>query len=127
MMLARPGSYWFGRTAILTPVGAVAAYVPGSANPFRVRQPSKVVTSVVSWRQTAAAGSPKSVLSLHRWSLTVPRFHTIPPAVKLYSVFPVTVAVAQAPIRHHPPTIYLLVQSRSWFVTTSLPMSAVTV
>src|SRR2546421_9066387 len=104
MMLARPGSYWFGRTTTLIPVGALPAYVPGSANPACVRQPSKVVTSVVSWRHTTAVGSPKTQLSLHLWSLTVPTFHTIPPAVKLYSVFPVTVAVAQAPIRHHPPT-----------------------
>src|SRR5205807_661512 len=122
MMLARPGSYWLGRTTILTPVGALPAYVPGSANPFCVRQPSKVVTSVVSWRHTTAVGSPKSVLSLHRWSLSDPRVHTMPPLVKLYSVFPVTVAVAHAPIRHHPPTKSWLVQTRSWFRTTSLPM-----
>src|SRR5437870_11895586 len=104
MMFAPPGSYWFGPTTILTPVGALPAYVPGYANPCSVRQPWKVVTSVLSWRHTTAVGSPKKVLWLHRWSLTVPRFHIMPPAAKLYSVFPVTVAVAQAPIRHHPPT-----------------------
>src|SRR2546426_4496628 len=104
MMLARPRSYWFGRTTILTPVGALPAYVPGSANPVSVRQPSKVVPPLLSWRHATIVGSPKNVLSLHLWSLTVPRVHTMPPAVKLYSVFPVTVAVAQAPIRHHPPT-----------------------
>src|SRR5438093_11659827 len=104
MMLARPGSYWFGRTKILTPVGAVPAYVPGSAKPLSVRQPPKVVTSVVSWRHTTPVESPKNVLPRHCWSLTVPRLHTIPPVPKLYSVFPLTVAVAQAPIRHHPPT-----------------------
>src|SRR5437016_11702585 len=95
MMLARPGSYWLGRTAILTPVGALPAYLPGSANPVCVRQPSKVVALLLSWRHATAAGSPKNVLSPHLWSLTVPRFHTMPPAVKLYTVFPVTVAVAQ--------------------------------
>src|SRR2546422_282360 len=103
MMLARPGSYWFGRTTILSPVGALPAYVPGSASPVCVRQPSKVAL-LLSWRHATAVGLPKNVLLLHLWSLTVPRVHTIPPVVKLYSVFPVTVAVAQAPICHHPPT-----------------------
>src|SRR5438128_7615 len=103
-MLARPGSYWFGRTTILTSVGALPAYVPGSANPVCVRQPSKVVTSLLSLRHTAAVGSPKNVLWLHLWSLTVPRVHTMPPVVKLNSVFPVTIAVAHAPICHQPPT-----------------------
>src|SRR5205823_15006339 len=94
---------------------------------FCGRQPSKVVTSVVTLRHTTAVGSPKSVLSLHRWSLSDPRVHTMPPLVKLYSVFPVTVAVAHAPIRHHPPTKQLLVQTRSWLRTTSLQLSAVNV
>src|SRR5437870_8170685 len=104
MMLARPRSYGFGRTTILTPVGALPAYVPGSASPVSVRQLSKVVMSLLPLRHAKAVGSPKNVLWLHVRSLTVPRVHTIGPVVKLYSVFPVTVAVAQAPIRHHPPT-----------------------
>src|SRR6266581_4802649 len=104
MMLARPASYWFGRTTVLTPVGALPAYVPGSVNPVCVRQPSKVVTSLLSSRHATAVGSPKNVLSLHRWSLPVARVHTMPPVAKLYSVFPVTVAVVHAPICHHPPT-----------------------
>src|SRR2546430_12192980 len=104
MMLARPRSYGFGRTTILTPVGALPAYVPGSANPVSVRQPSKVVTSLLSWRHARAVGSPKNVLSLHLWLLAVPSVPTIGPVVKLYIVFPVTVAVVQAPICHHPPT-----------------------
>src|SRR6266567_2623115 len=81
MILARPGSYWLGRTAILTPVGALPAYVPGSTNPVCVRQPSKVVALLLSLRHATAVGSPKNVLSLHLWSLTVPRVHTIPPPV----------------------------------------------
>src|SRR5437867_12354318 len=105
MMLARPGSYWFGRTTIFTPVGALPAYVPGSANPFCIRQPSNVVTSVVSWRHTMAEGSPKSVLSLHLSSLLPdPRVHTMPTLVTSKSVFPATVPVTHARIRHHPPT-----------------------
>src|SRR5437016_4258298 len=33
MMLARPGSYWFAPTTILTPAGALPADVPGSTSP----------------------------------------------------------------------------------------------
>src|SRR5438445_9751879 len=67
MMLARPGSYWLGRTTTLTPVGALPAYVPGSANPFCVRQPSKVVTSVVSWRHTTRSEEHTSELQSRQY------------------------------------------------------------
>src|SRR6266550_4089177 len=101
-MLARPGSYWFGRTMILTPVGALPAYVPGSANPVSVRQPAKVATPSL-YRHTGAVESPKNVLSLHAWPPRSPRAPTMPPDVKLYSVLPLTVAVPQLPTRSHPP------------------------
>src|SRR2546426_1553120 len=73
MMCARPGSYVFGRTTILTPVGALPAYVPGSVSPVPASQPSNVVIALVSWRHASAVGSPKNVLPLHVWPLTVPR------------------------------------------------------
>src|SRR5439155_17320154 len=104
MMLARPGSYRFGRTTILTPAGALPAYVPGSANPVSVRQPSNVVTVLLSWRHARAVESPKNVLPVHVWPLRFPAFHTMPPPLKSNSVFPDTVAVSHAPRWAHPPT-----------------------
>src|SRR2546421_3889275 len=97
MMLARPGSYRFGRTTILTPAGALPPYVPGSANPVTVRQPSNVVTVLLSWRHARVEESPKNVLPLHVWPLRSPRFHSMPPSLKSKRVVPDTVAVAQAP------------------------------
>src|SRR5438552_7280080 len=105
MMFARPGSYWFGRTTTLPAVGTLPAYVPGLVNPVSVRQPLKDVTlfPLGVWSHAVAVESPKNVLPLHVWPLRFPMFHSMPPSVKLNSVFPVTVAVAQAPTRDHPP------------------------
>src|SRR3989442_15246800 len=97
MMFARPGSYRFGRATTLSPAGVVPAYVPGSANPVSVRQPSNVVIVLLSLRHAKAVESPKNALPLHVWPLRFPTFHTMPPSAKLNSVFPDTVALSQAP------------------------------